>query len=123
MSQTQFTFTPYTGLDREGALRLVNDIKYKPSPEEVAVMEQREAEYQAAKAAKAARKAEKAQRRKDEKAMRSNKQYKNTNAYTYTYEPSSTMEDGASVFSARSSTSYSSFRKLLSKKSHDKTAR
>ncbi|CAK7228561.1 hypothetical protein SCUCBS95973_006924 [Sporothrix curviconia] len=129
MSQYPSSFTLYTGLDREGARRLVNDIMYKPSPEELAVLEQCEAD--------------KKERRKSEKTMRPSKHHNNAGAeattaystytytydtvpYTHTYRPSSTAEeeDGASVFSAGSASTYNSFRKLLSRKGHHgKTAR
>ncbi|CAK7198786.1 hypothetical protein SEUCBS139899_001451 [Sporothrix eucalyptigena] len=132
MTSKAYAYSPYSGLDRQATLRLVNDILYKPSAEEVAALERQEA---AAKAAKAARKAE--------KAMRSGKYSKyastshSSNSYSspsygsasysgasstttgaYTYRPS--MDDRASVFSTKSTSSYGSFRNLLSRKNYDK---
>ncbi|CAK7262835.1 hypothetical protein SEPCBS57363_000246 [Sporothrix epigloea] len=98
---------PNAFLDRKGTQSLCNDIRYTPSPEETAALERQVA-------AKAARKAEQARRRKDAKAMRSAATHDNSRQ---------SLDDGTSVFSVASTSTYSSFRKMLPHKTLEKTAR
>ncbi|KAL1899083.1 hypothetical protein Sste5346_003005 [Sporothrix stenoceras] len=115
-STNSYSSTNYHSVDRDTARALINDITYKPSADEIAAMERREAEYQAAKAAKAARKAEK----KAHKNHRDASSYNAADAYTYAYtHTSGGADDKASVFSDDSSRTYSSFRSLLSRKNHN----
>lgn len=101
-----YSSTNYHSVDCDTARTLINDITYKPSADEVAAMERREAEYQAAKAAKAARKA-------DKKAKKASKG--DSDAYNY-YG----ADDKASVFSDRSTSTFTgSIRSLLSRKGKD----
>ncbi|CAK7266353.1 hypothetical protein SEPCBS119000_001977 [Sporothrix epigloea] len=109
MYNKNFNKTPTAFIDRKSTHSFINDITYTPSPEETAALERQVAALKAAKAAKAAHKAELAHRRKDAKAARC--------------RSSADLEDGASVFSVASTSTYSSFRKMLSHKTQDKTAR
>lgn len=138
-----YSSTNYHSVDRDTARTLINDITYKPSADEIAAMERREADRQAAKAAKAARKAEKKSSKKPRDASSYNAaasfstrsfggpggaSYSTggpspADAYTYSSYQSGTADDKASVFSDSSSRTYSSFRSLLSRKSHNKEKR